>query len=126
MRWRVAPGVRDLALTVSGPDGEALWTDTFPSPATALDGPVLRAGEGRVTVAGNIAGRPFTFERPFHVGPAAELVPGPFGPPLTVGAHAVERAPWRHRRGGTPVWPFAAAALLLCAEWLWRRRVGLR
>ena len=103
-----------------------LWSDTIATPSADVDGPMLPAGEARFSAAGTLADRPFVLERPFDVGPADELIPGPFGEPLTVEVSPDRTARTRGPRGAPPVWPFAAAALLLCAEWLWRRRFGLR
>lgn len=96
------------------------------APPPRVDGPRLPAGDAVFRTAGVMDGRAFAYERPFHVGPPAELVPGPFGPPLIVDGGSPGP---RGRADGPdrpPVWPFVVAALLLCAEWAWRRRIGLR
>ncbi len=56
--------------------------------------------------------------RPVHILAAFVLVPAVIGV-ATAGGSEV---PGRSR----PVWPFLLAALLLCFEWTWRQRIGLR
>ena len=52
-------------------------------------------------------------------------LPGSVGAPLNVPASGAGTAPGLPG-SDPPVWPFALSLVLLCVEWLWRRRVGLR
>jgi hypothetical protein len=124
--WRIAPGVRDLSISVLDGEGREAWSGTVPEPDSAVAGPILKPGEAHFTAAGRVGDRRFTVERPFTVvGPLAELLPRVVELPLTVPAPERTGAP-EGSGGRKPVWPFALAALLLCAEWIWRRHIGLR
>jgi hypothetical protein len=125
VRWRVAPNVRDLAIRLEDSSETVVWSDTSLGSATAITGPPLERGEARFVATGNAGGVPFQIHRPFHVNAGAEELPNAAGPPLDV--RPDDMVGERNVAGSEPiVWPFAAAILLLCAEWLWRRRVGLR
>jgi hypothetical protein len=121
--WRIAEGVTDLTLTLRDSTGAVFWADTIPQPDSVVAGPATPSGslsyEGRGTVSGELfrSGGPLEVE-----GPERELAARPAGPLLAVnssgagGSAAADRA----------IWPFVLAALLLCTEWFWRRRIGLR
>jgi len=60
-------------------------------------------------------------------GADAELTGRPTGTPIAArGAAPGGDARNGRRRAAPPVWPFALAAAMFCAEWGWRRRIGLR
>ena len=126
IRWRSAPDVRDLAIRLSDSSGAVVWSGDPQDASAALVGPPLERGDAGFVATGTTGeGRPFRVERPFHVNARSEDFPIPAGPLLDVpaadvsgGRAAVSSDP--------PVWPFAVALALLCAEWLWRRRIGLR
>lgn len=123
--WRVAPGVRDLSLRLEEPGGNVLWSESVLEPAGTLAGPPLRTGEARLVVTGSVSGDPFRLERPLHGNASREFVPRTTSPGLrSEPERPVERGGDRPDR--PPVWPFAVAVGLLSAEWLWRRRVGLK
>ncbi len=126
LQWRLAPDVRDLRIEVEDSSGRVVWSDSLAGPAESIDGPTLPAGDARFVAEGRIGSGDFHVVRPFHVGGGDESLPRPSGPALDVRPSRAEDGSTRGRRGGTPVWPFAAAIVMLCAEWLWRRRVGLR
>ena len=126
LQWRLAPDVRDLRIEVEDSSGRVVWSDSLSGPAESIDGPTLAAGDARFVAEGRLGSSDFHVVRPFHVGGGDESLPGPFGPALDVPPARTEDGSARDPRGGTPVWPFAAAIVMLCAEWLWRRRVGLR
>jgi hypothetical protein len=126
VRWRVAPDVRDLTLELRDAAGTLVWSDSSGVPPPTVTGAGLAAGDARFVARGRAGDAAFQVERPFHVASSAELAPRLQGPAIDVGA-AIDAIPERMRGGGSPpVWPLAAAVLLLCAEWMWRRRVGLR
>ncbi len=126
LQWRLAPDVRDLRIEVEDSSGRVVWSDSLAGPAESIDGPTLPAGDARFVAEGRIGSGDFHVVRPFHVGGGDESLPRPSGPALDVRPSRAEDGSTRGPRGGTPVWPFAAAIVMLCAEWLWRRRVGLR
>ncbi len=126
LQWRLAPKVRDLRIEVEDSSGRVVWSDSLSGPAVWIDGPTLPAGDARFIAEGRMGSGDFRVVRPFHVGGGDESLPRPFGPALDVRPARAEDGSTRGPRGGTPVWPFAAAIVMLCAEWLWRRRVGLR
>lgn len=125
VRWRVAPDVRDLTIRLQDATGTTVWSHAPSGPETGIVGPPLERGDARFSATGTTGGTPFRVGRPFHVAVRLEEMPNPVGPPLDVrrDAAADERA---DPRSDPPVWPFAVAIVLLCAEWLWRRKIGLR
>jgi len=124
VRWRAAPDVRDLAIRLEDGSGSVVWSDTSLDFATAIAGPPLERGDARFVATGNVGGVPFQISRPFHVNAGAEELPNATGLPLDVRPDDI---PGERNVAGEPiVWPFAVAILLLCAEWLWRRKIGLR
>lgn len=122
IRWRVAADVSDVRIAVRDSTGEVVWADTLIAPDTLVSGPEAPAGSLRYEAEGVVAGESFRVGRPFEAeGAERELGARPVGPPLA-GAATGGTAPG----GGRPVWPFVLAALMLCGEWFWRRRIGLR
>jgi hypothetical protein len=125
VRWRVAPGVRDLSVQVHDSSGAIVWSHVASDSASAIIGPPLGRGNARLVARGRTLGASFRIDQPFHVNGRTEELPNRVGDPLNVGlgGAVAERA----RPGSdSPVWPFAVAIVLLCAEWVWRRRMGLR
>lgn len=121
--WRIAPDVSDLAVTLWDSSGAVVWSDTLTEPDSVLLGPILPAGEARFEASGLSSRGRFRTGRPFSVSrPEGELLPRRTELPIELLAADTD-VPAPRRRA---VWPFALAAALLCAEWIWRRRIGLR
>lgn len=127
--WDVAPGVTDLFLVVRDPAGAEIWRDSVGKPSERIGMPALPPGELSYEARGVLDGSVFLASRPFTVPDAVEELAGrAAGRSLT--SSAVPKAgdggsgPGGER--SAPVWPFALAASLLCAEWFLRRRLGLR
>ena len=124
LRWRAAPEVRDLEIRVEDASGTQVWTRETSGSVRSVSGPPLEAGDARFTATGRSGDEPFRLEVPFHVGASREDLLIVVGDPLDVDP---ARAPTEPSPGsGPPVWPFALSIALLCAEWLWRRKSGLR
>jgi hypothetical protein len=126
LRWRVAPDVRDLVIAVTGEDGALQWSDSLDTPGVRVDGPRVSTGPSSFSAIGRTPEKSFSVYRPLYVGASRELVPHVPGPPLDVDAPGLTGERPGAGRARPSVWPFIAAAALLCAEWLWRRRSGLR
>jgi len=127
--WKVAPGAEDLILVVRDADGAEVWRDSVGEPSARIGLPALPAGELSYEVRGVVDGSAFSVSRPFTVPDAAEELAGrPVGRSLTAGRTPAAGDGRSELRGGgtAPIWPFAIAAFLLCAEWWLRRRLGLR
>ena len=125
VRWRVAPEVRDLAMRLEDASGTVVWSSSPSDSATTITGPPLERGDARFVATGATGESQFRIARPFHVNARLEEMPNPVGPPLDV--RPDDAADGRAAPGSDPpVWPFAAAIVLLCVEWLWRRKIGLR
>jgi hypothetical protein len=117
LRWRRggADSVVELSITASSGD-----TDTvrlrFTGTSDVAESPPLAEGTYMVQEA--------TVARRLVVNPSREWVPrAPVPAPVYV-ARGAPAAPARPVRDSS--WPFIASLLLLCAEWLLRRTVGLR
>lgn len=126
LRWRVAPGVRDLRLAVREAESGELWADTLASPFAEVTGPTLEAGRYVASAEGTAGEGAFRWQRTVELAPdPRETLPRTIGPPLEIRADPTPgpRVPAPRPR---PVWPFLVAAVLLCGEWAWRRRIGLR
>jgi hypothetical protein len=127
--WDVAPGAEDLLLVVRDADGAEVWRDSVGDPSGRIGLPSLPAGELSYEARGVVDGSAFSVSRPFTVPDAVEELAGrPVGRSLTVGSTPTAGEKRGGLRGGSaaPVWPFALAAMLVCAEWWLRRRLGLR
>lgn len=126
--WSVAPGVEDLVITVRDSAGNTVRVDSIARPAGHVEGTGLPPGDLEYEARGRLDGAEFVVGRPFTVaGPVAELGGRGAGPSLTTGAPgAGSRNGSQRGRSAPPVWPYALAAGLLCSEWVWRRRLGLR
>ncbi len=125
LRWRVGSEVSDLGVVVVDERADTVWSAAVPAPEALLPGPSLDEGSFRILAHGTQRGVEFSSERPLQVQPDPEEVgPRPVGAPLTMAASSEPGD--SKARGRRPVWPFLLAALLLCGEWVWRRRIGLR
>jgi len=124
MRWQVASGVRDLTLILRDSTGAVAWSDTLSNPDSLIVGPEAPSGSLRYEARGLAAGESFNTGRPFEVeGSERELKARQSGSQLE---GATRSASDLSIGADRPIWPFVLAALLLCSEWLWRRRIGLR
>jgi len=124
--WRVRPGASDLEIVLLDDEGAEIWRQTWPDPPTRVSGPALEIGtyEARVKTTGPEG--VVEMSRPIEVtSEPRELLTGPPVDPAEI-APAVQSRPDVDVRAPRPVWPFALAVLLLCAEWIWRHRIGLR
>ncbi len=108
-------------------DGSAaVWTESWDSPQPIVTGPGLDEGRLSFQAAGTGGGGRFEVERPFLVRRRArEHEPKEQASVMALEARSGET------RGSPPprpraVWPFAAAIAMFAAEWIWRRRIGLR
>lgn len=125
--WRVAPGVSGLRVAVRDSAGETVWTGEWEDPSARVPGPVPPHGDASFEATGRTPDGAFRTVRPFRAEPeAGELLPRALPPPLARAAIGSEEAGDGPPGRGRAVWPFVAAALLLCGEWVWRRRIGLR
>jgi len=125
--WSVAPGVEDLVIAVRDSTGNAVWTDSITVPSERVEGPYLSAGELEYEARGRIEESEFVVGRPFTVaGPTAELNGRDVGASLTSRAELSSSRRPAGRQTAPPLWPYVLAAGLLCAEWIWRHRLGLR
>jgi hypothetical protein len=125
--WNVAPGVVDLVMAVRDSTGSVVWIDSIAVPADRVEGPDLPAGDLEYEARGQLEGAEFVVDRPFAVaGPARELRGRDVGSSLTTRAVSSSSRRPAGRRSVPPLWPYVLAAGLLCAEWVWRRRLGLR
>ena len=124
--WSVAPGVEDLSIAIRDSTGIVVWTDSIGVPANRVLGPDLSAGDFESEARGRLDGTDFVVGRPFAIaGPTAEEGGRNIGASLTTSAQS-SASPRTDRRKSVPLWPYAFAAGLLCAEWIWRHRLGLR
>ena len=124
--WRVRPSVRDLRIDVLDASDDTIWSTESAEPSEDIAGPTLQAGLHRVLVSGRSPDGTFRSERPIEIVPdRRELVPRAIPEPAVVAAAPVRRV-GSGARSRRPLWPFALAMLLLCGEWVWRHRIGLR
>ena len=124
IRWRVAPEVTELRITVRDSAGAVAWADTLADPDSVVVGPAAPPGSVRFEAEGVVGGESFRAGRPFEA-EGAERELAARAPGRLLGGTAVGRAA-PPPGGGRPMWPFVLAALMLCGEWFWRRRIGLR
>ena len=124
IRWRAAPEVDEVRLTVRDSTGSPIWSDTLATPDTLITGPPAPEGTLRFEAEGRLGPEGFRVGRPFEAeGTVRELAAREAGDPLD---DALAASGLSAVRAGRAVWPFVLAALMLCGEWLWRRRIGLR
>jgi len=126
LEWRVRAGTTDLSVRVTDDTGAEVWSETAEEPGARLIGPVLPSGEYDIAIAAEGPGGPFELTRPLAVArDPEELLPRPVAPLAEIPARVQERPPVESRVP-RPIWPFVLAIALLCAEWVWRHRIGLR
>lgn len=126
LEWRIRPGTTDLSVRVTDAAGTEVWSDTAADPGARLTGPVLPPGRYDIAIAARGADGPFERERPLEIArDPEELLPRPDAPPVEIPARVQER-PSVESRMPRPLWPFVLAIALLCVEWAWRHRIGLR
>lgn len=124
IRWRAAPEVDEVRLTVRDSTGSPIWSDTLTAPDTLIAGPPAPEGTLRFEAEGRLGSESFRVGRPFEAeGTARELAAREAGDPLD---DALAASGSSAATAGRAVWPFVLAALMLCGEWFWRRRIGLR
>ncbi len=126
LSWRIRPGATELRVEVVDENGAEVWSRSWEAPEARVMGPALDLGryETRLTATGPDG--PFASSRPIEIGPdPREMLPGAAGAPLRIPAVIAGR-PSLDGRSPRPVWPFALAIGLLCCEWAWRHRIGLR
>ena len=124
IRWRAAPEVDEVRLTVRDSAGGLIWSDTLAPPDTLIAGPPAPEGTLLFEAEGRLGTESFRVGRPFEAeGAARELAAREPGDPLD---DALAASGLATVRAGRAVWPFVLAALMLCGEWFWRRRIGLR
>ena len=124
--WRIRPGSSDLVIQVLDEAGAEVWSDSIQDPPAEVAGPGLAAGRYDVLVTATGPEGPVELRRPVDVEPdPREFLPGPPSEPLAIAAQPSPRPPV-DVRSPRPVWPFLLAVLLLCGEWVWRHRIGLR
>jgi hypothetical protein len=125
-RWRVEPGITDLAITVYDSAGRVVWAQRWEEPEPLVTGPSLPVGSASFEAVGEGPEGRVRIERPLIVrSGSTELEPRPMRPEIALSAsvRGVESEPPRRSRA---VWPFVLAVVLFGGEWIWRRRVGLR
>lgn len=124
--WRIRPGSSDLTIRLLDETGAEVWREAVADPPAEVAGPGLPPGRYEVLVTATGPEGPVELRRPVDIEPdPREFLPGPPSEPLAVGAQPFPRAPV-DVRSPRPVWPFVLAVLLLCGEWVWRHRIGLR
>ncbi|WP_420634132.1 vWA domain-containing protein [Candidatus Palauibacter sp.] len=124
--WRLRPGSTDLSIRLLDEEGTEVWSDSAAEPPPEIVGPALPPGRYEAIVAATGPDGPVELRRPFEVTPdPRELMPGPASELLHIEAQVASRPPM-DVRPPRPVWPFLLAVLLLCVEWVWRHRIGLR
>jgi len=132
LEWRVGAGLLELEIVVRDSAGDSVWStawsaesDESGSLEPVIRAPSLPAGRYAIVARGRSPEEPFRFERPVDIEDAPrEMEPRRESEPLVVPTVLSERESGGGRR--RPVWPFGLAIVLLCGEWLWRHRIGLR
>jgi len=126
LEWRIRPGTTGLSVRVTDDAGAEVWSETRDEPAPRLTGPVLPPGAYEISIAARGPDGPFEVERPLEIASdPGELLPTADAPLADIPAVVRERRPLESRMP-RPIWPFALAVALLCVEWGWRHRIGLR
>ena len=124
--WRIRPGSTDLSIRLLDGEGAEVWSESAADPPPEVIGPALPMGSFEAVVTATGPDGPVELRRPIDVtADPAEFLPGPVAEPLAIAAQAPPRPPMEVRPP-RPVWPFLFAVLLLCGEWVWRHRIGLR
>ncbi|MDX1396088.1 MAG: VWA domain-containing protein, partial [Gemmatimonadota bacterium] len=126
LEWRVRPGVTDLALRVLDEEGGEVFSSTWEAPPERLGTDGLPPGRYEVHIEAEGPEGPVASVRPLEISPdGSEMLPRLSAPPAFL-EPAGSRGPAIEGRAPRPVWPFVLAVLVLCAEWAWRHRIGLR
>ncbi len=127
--WRIATGITDLVLTVRDSVGATVWSDSsvaIPGGGErTVAGPLLEPGTWSYRADGRVDGLAMASQRPFTIPTVSEFLPRDTQDPLALAAQSISGDSLA-RASERPWWPLAAAILLLCMEWVWRRRIGLR
>jgi hypothetical protein len=124
--WRVRPSVTHLSIEIIDESGSAVWSKVSADPPTQITAPVLNLGQYEVQLSATAPEGRFRAVRPVEVLPdAVELLPGPIVEVANLTAASQSQGSLK-TRGPRPAWPFVVAMLLLCSEWIWRHRIGLR
>lgn len=124
--WRIRPGSSDLTIRLLDEAGSEVWADSAADPAAEITGPVLPLGRYEAVVTATGPEGSVELRRPVDVEPdLREFLPRPPSEPLAIAAQPSPGGPVEVR-SPRPVWPFLLAVLLLCGEWVWRHRIGLR
>ena len=124
--WAIRPGSTDLSIRLLDAEGAEVWSESAADPPPEVIGPALPAGLYEAVVTATGPDGPVELRRPLEVtADPAEFLPGPVADPLAIDAQPAPRPPM-DVRPPRPVWPFLVAVLLLCGEWVWRHRIGLR
>tara|TARA_B100001123_G_scaffold444899_1_gene594956 strand:+ start:162 stop:617 length:456 start_codon:yes stop_codon:yes gene_type:complete len=124
--WRVRPSVTDLSIEVIDESGSTVWSQVSVDPPAQISSPVLDLGRYEVHLSATAPEGSFREERPVEVLPdAIELLPGSIVDVANLTVDAQSQG-FLSTKGPRPAWPFVIAMLLLCSEWVWRHRIGLR
>lgn len=124
--WRIRPGSSDLTIQLLDEAGAEVWSESATEPPAEIAGPGLPAGRYEAIVTATGPEGSVELRRPMDVEPdLREFLPLAPSEPLAIAAQPSARAPVEVR-SPRPVWPFLLAVLLLCGEWVWRHRIGLR
>ena len=124
--WRIRPGSSDLTIRLLDETGAEVWSDSASAPPLEMVGPGLPPGRYEAIVTATGPEGDVELRRPLDVEPdPREFLPGAPSEPLITEAQPSDRPPV-DVRSPRPVWPFVLAVLLLCGEWVWRHRIGLR
>ena len=124
--WRVRPSVTDLSIEVIDASGSTVWSQVSVDPPAQISSPVLDLGRYEVHLSATAPEGSFREERPVEVLPdAIELLPGSIVDVANLTVDAQSQG-FLSTKGPRPAWPFVIAMMLLCSEWVWRHRIGLR
>ena len=124
--WRIRPGSADLTIRLLDETGAEVWSESIADPPAEIVGPGLPPGRYEALLTATGPDGSVELGRPVDIEPdPREFLPAPPSEPLAIGAQPSPRAPVEVR-SPRPVWPFLLAVLLLCGEWVWRHRIGLR
>lgn len=124
--WQVRPSVTDLSIEIMNETGSTVWSQMSADPPTQITSPILDLGRYEVRLSATGPEGRFREVRPVEVLPdAIEMLPGSIVEVANVTADVPSQGSVK-TRGPRPAWPFVVAMLLLCSEWIWRHRIGLR
>jgi len=126
LEWRVRADAHRVAIRVTEESGAQVFEGEWAEPPERITGPRLPEGRYSATVTAQGPEGSFESVRPVEItADAREMLPGV---PADVAAIApvVQKRPAGEARMPRPIWPFVLAVSLLCLEWVWRHRIGLR